>query len=65
MEISNVAKSAVSIADTGTKQEIGVAVLKKALQVEASTATALINAVQPAQPAKLPPHLGNKINTTA
>ncbi len=65
MDISNVAKSASSIADTGTKQEVDIEVLRKAMQVETSTATALIDAVQPAEPTRLPAHLGNNINTTA
>ena len=42
---------------------IGIAVLKKALQSDAATATALIDAITPAS--SLPTHLGQNINTTA
>jgi hypothetical protein len=47
---------------------VGVAVLKKANDIQAQTAMALINAIpQPPQQsaANLPPHLGQNINTTA
>ena len=46
---------------------VGLAVLKKAIDVEAQAAMALINAIpQPQQtsPSNLPPHLGQNINTT-
>ena len=65
MDITSIASAATSIADTGTKQDIDVAVLKKAMQIETSTATALIDAIQPAPSANLPAHLGTNINTTA
>ena len=66
MDIAGMAKLASSIAETGTKQEVGIAVLKKAQQIESSTATQLINSITavPA-PQHLPAHLGSKINTTA
>jgi len=47
---------------------VGMTVLKKAIDVEAQAAMALINAIpQPPQTgsANLPPHLGQHINTTA
>lgn len=47
---------------------VGVAVLKKANDIQAQTAMALINAIpQPPQQsaANLPPNLGQNINTTA
>jgi hypothetical protein len=66
MDVSSIAKLATSVAETGMKQEVGVAVLKKAQQIQASTAAQLINAVQ-ATPSvqNLPANLGNTINTTA
>jgi hypothetical protein len=66
MDIAAIASYSTSIAETGIKQDIGVAVLKKALQADAATATALIEAL-PATPSvqNLPPNLGNTINTTA
>ncbi|SHH16601.1 YjfB family protein [Massilia sp. CF038] len=66
MDVSSIAKLATSIAETGNKQEVGVAVLKKAQQIQASTAAQLINAVQsPPAVQNLPANLGNTINTTA
>ena len=66
MDISAIARLASSIAETGTKQEVGLAVLKRAQDIQSATATQLIEAIQVAAPVQnLPPHLGNKINTTA
>ena len=66
MDISAIASYSTSVAETGLKQEVGVAVLKKALQAESTTATALLQAL-PSTPSvqNLPPNLGNTINTTA
>ena len=47
---------------------VGLAVLKKSIDIEAQAAMALINAIpQPPQPsaANLPPNLGQNINTSA
>jgi hypothetical protein len=66
MDVMGIAKLATSIADTGTRQDVAVAVLKKAQDIEAAQATQLLEAVQAASPApNLPPHLGNHVNTTA
>jgi len=66
MDVSSIASLATSIAETGNKQAVGIEVLKKAQQIEASTATQLIDAVQsPPAVQNLPAHLGNTINTTA
>lgn len=66
MDVTGVAKLASSVADTGTKQEVGVAILKKAQQIESSTATQLIDSVKAVPAAQnLPAHLGNTINTKA
>ena len=51
-----------------TGDVVGLAVLKKSIDIEAQVAMALINAIpQPPQPsaANLPPNLGQNINTTA
>lgn len=63
MDVTAMAKLASSIAETGTKQEVGIAVLKKAQDIESATATQLIDAIQPVP--NLPAHLGNTINTKA
>jgi hypothetical protein len=66
MDVMGIAKLATSIADTGTRQEVGIAMLKRAQDIQASTATQLLDAVQSAAPAQnLPAHLGQNINTTA
>lgn len=45
---------------------VGIAVLRKALDAEATTASALLDALPPVQrSSSLPPNLGNHINTTA
>lgn len=59
--------ASVAIAQ-GYTDTVGLAVLKKAINVEAQGAMALINAIpQPPQQssANLPPNLGQNINTTA
>ena len=61
----SIAKLSTSIAETGIKNEAGLAVLKKVQDIQASTATQLLDAVQPTPSANLPAHLGNTINTTA
>jgi len=51
-----------------TGDAVGIAVLKKAIDIEAQGAMQLIDAIpQPPQQsaANLPPHLGQNINTTA
>lgn len=47
---------------------VGIQVLKKAMDMQAQSAAALIEALpKPTQPssANLPPHLGQNVNTTA
>ncbi|MYM24709.1 putative motility protein [Duganella sp. FT135W] len=63
MDVTGIAQTATTIADTGTKQAVGIAVLKKAQDIQASSASALIEAIPPVP--NLPSHLGNNINTTA
>jgi hypothetical protein len=66
MDVMGIAKLATSIADTGTRQDVGIAMLKKAQDIQAATATQLLDAVQPTPAApNLPSHLGRNINTTA
>ncbi|HZX27115.1 MAG TPA: YjfB family protein [Telluria sp.] len=65
MDIAGIAKAASSIAETGNKQEVDLAVLRRAQQIEKSTATQLVDAIQSVPTPNLPAHLGTKINTTA
>ena len=66
MDVSSIAGLSSSVAETGVKQEVGLAVLKRAQQIQASTAATLINSVAVVPTMQnLPTHLGNTINTTA
>ncbi|MGZ8289331.1 MAG: YjfB family protein [Telluria sp.] len=66
MDVAGIAKLSTTIAETGNRQEVQVALLKRALQMEGATATQLIDAVKSSSPAQsLPSHLGNTINTSA
>ncbi len=66
MDVSSIAKVATSIANTGTRQEVDIAILKLAQNIESVQATQLIDAIKavPSVP-NLPAHLGNTINTKA
>jgi hypothetical protein len=66
MDAMSIARLATTIAETGTRQEVSMTVLKKAMDVQASSAAALLEALPPVQgSSNLPAHLGNRINTTA
>lgn len=65
-DVGSIAQLSTTMAETGNRQAVGVAVLKKAQEIQSSTATALIEALPPVPAApSLPSHLGNRINTTA
>ena len=66
MDITGIAQLSTSIAETGTKQAVDIAILKKAQDIATTTASALIQGL-PEMPSlqNLPAHLGNTINTTA
>lgn len=66
MDAMSIARLSTSIAETGIKNEVGLSVLKKAQDIQASTAEQLLGAVTPMPGARnLPANLGNTINTTA
>ena len=66
MDAMGIAKLATSIADTGTRQDVSIAVLKRTQDIQAAAATQLLEAVDSAAPAQiLPAHLGQHVNTTA
>jgi hypothetical protein len=66
MDVAGIAKLATSMAETGTQRDVGIAVLKKAQDIQLSTATQMIDAIQAVPAAQnLPAHLGNTINTKA
>lgn len=62
----NVSMNTSAAIAQNTSDVAGLAVLKKAISIEAQSAMALINAIpQQQSAANLPPHLGQNINTTA
>lgn len=65
MEVTDIAKLATTMASTATSQAVNVAVMKKAMDIQASSAAALLQALPPVSSANLPPHLGQNIDTTA
>jgi hypothetical protein len=66
MDITSIASASSSMAQTGIKQEVGIAMLKKAQDIDKASAATLIEALPAAQrPQNLPANLGNTIDTTA
>jgi hypothetical protein len=60
MDVTSIASLATNLSAAKTEQEVGIAVLKKAMDVESAGAIALINAIPSA--ANLPANLGQNIN---
>ncbi|MFC5476585.1 YjfB family protein [Massilia suwonensis] len=66
MDVLAIAKLSTTIAETGTKQEVGMTMLKKQQDMQKQHMSQLLEGIQPPKPAQnLPAHLGSKINTTA
>lgn len=66
MNVAGIAKTATAMNDVKADQAISIAVLKKAMDINAAGALALIEAMPENLPIQnLPPHLGQNINTTA
>jgi predicted YcjX-like family ATPase len=66
MDVTGIASVATTLADVGTSQAISIAVLKKANDINAESATSLIEAIPENKSIQnLPPNLGRNINTTA
>ena len=64
MDVSGIASLATSFADTQNADQIQIAVMKKALDAQATSADLLIQA-SPQSAVNLPDHLGKNVNTTA
>lgn len=64
MDVGSIARLATGMAQERTEQAVGIAVLKKTLDLQASTAAALLDALPPVQalPAAGP---GGNVDTTA
>ena len=66
MDVTGIAELSTAMANTSTQQAVGIAVQKKAMDAQASSAAALIEALPPVTSSpNLPSHLGSNINTTA
>ncbi len=66
MDVTSIASVATNLSNANTNQAISTAVLKKAIDVSAEGALALIEALPSGQSAQnLPANLGQNINTTA
>jgi hypothetical protein len=65
MNVNGIAGLATSMAAERSGQAVGIAVLKKALDVQSSGALALLNAIPAVPSVNLPAHLGQNVDTTA
>jgi hypothetical protein len=66
MSVSSIASLSTAMATTQTNAEIGVAVLKKSIDIASNSALELLQALpSPTPAANLPSNLGQNINTTA
>ncbi len=66
MDVTGIANLATTMSDASTSQAISIAVLKKAINLGAEGALALIEAIPDNKSIQsLPSHLGQNINTTA
>lgn len=66
MDISQISSAASMLQSQQTGSEVGISVLKKALQVQSETALQLINSVaQPQQTSSPTATLGNNIDVKA
>lgn len=61
MDISTIGNLSSAVAQGQTGDAVGIQVLKKAMQIEASTASQLIESVT----TNNPPNLGNKVDVKA
>lgn len=65
MEIGGIVRLATDLAQVRTQQEVGIAVLKKALDIERAKAALLLDALPAAPANNLPSHLGQNIDLVA
>jgi hypothetical protein len=66
MSVSSIASLSTAMSAAQTSQDVGVAVLKKSLDIASNGVMELLSTVSPAStPTNLPSHLGQNVNTTA
>jgi len=66
MSVSSIASLSTAMSAAQTSQDVGVAVLKKSLDIASNGVMELLSTVSPPSTStNLPSHLGQNINTTA
>lgn len=65
MDVSSIARLASDMQANQLQQQVGTAVLRRALDMQATSAAQLLQALPEVGAAQLPPHLGQNVNTTA
>ncbi|MBK9663947.1 MAG: YjfB family protein [Nitrosomonas sp.] len=66
MDVTGIANVATAMTEANTNQAVSMAVLKKAINISAEGALALIEAIPNSSSVQnMPSHLGQNINTTA
>jgi len=65
MHTLGIANVAATLSANGLTDRVGTAVLRKALDIQAANAVALIQALPPVPSVNLPANLGRNIDTTA
>lgn len=66
MDVTGIANVATVMTEANTNQAVSMAVLKKAINISAEGALALIEAIPNSRSVQnMPSHLGQNINTTA
>ena len=62
MDVDSIASQATAMSQNALNQKVGISVLKKAIDIESSSALQLIQAIPPAP--KLPSNVGQNINVS-
>ena len=65
MDTSAIASLATELSQARTGDAVQIAVLRKAMDIEAACALQLLQALSPPVPVNNPPHLGNRVDTYA
>jgi hypothetical protein len=65
MDATSIANLSTATTNARNTQDVGTTVLKKAIDMSATTAAELIAALPVPASSNLPPNLGQNINTTA
>lgn len=63
MDVSNIARLATAMSNSAAGQAVGIAVLKKAMDLQAQSAAELLQALP--QAGGNPPHLGQNVDVRA